>query len=150
MTEHKKYMKLCLKLAGVALRNGDAPVGAVIVFEDQIVGEGIEAGKSRNDITCHAEILAIRDAVIKGHAAILNKAILYTTHEPCLMCSYAIRHHKIPQIVYGLAVDHIGGHTSDFQVLSTTKVPKWGEAPKVVGGICQDECKEISNSFNPN
>lgn len=55
---------------------------------------------------------------------------MYTTHEPCIMCSYMIRHHRIPEIIFGTAVPYIGGLTSQFGVLATEAVPKWGKQTK--------------------
>jgi tRNA(adenine34) deaminase len=148
MNNHKINMKRCLILAKKALDNGNPPVGAILVFDDKIIGEGIEAGKSSGDITNHAEILAIKDAIKNGYAKDLHQAILYTTHEPCIMCSYLIRHHKISHIIFGTSVEHIGGFTSQFNILSTEEVPKWGKNPKVTEGICKEECEHITEQFN--
>jgi tRNA(adenine34) deaminase len=63
------------------------------------------------------------------------------------MCSYLIRHHKIPHIVFGTSVDYIGGYTSKFNVLSTIEVPKWGNTPKITKGICKSECEELTETF---
>lgn len=137
------YMQKCIGLAKIALENGESPVGSIIVSEGKIIGRGIEAGKATNDITKHAEILAVQDAIIQGFGTQLSNATLYTTHEPCIMCSYVIRHYKIPRIIFGLSVDFIGGATSDFKVLQTEDVPKWGAKPEVIGGVCEEECRGI-------
>ena len=77
----------------------------------------------------------------------MSQSKMYTTHEPCIMCSYVIRHHKIPHVIYGISVDFIGGFTSRFKVLCTEEVPKWGEKPKVTGGICETECQYLTEQF---
>jgi len=141
------YMEKCIELAKMALRNGDPPVGAILVLNGEIIGKGIEAGKSTGDITNHAEILAIRDAVQKGFIAQLSSAILYSTHEPCIMCSYVIRHHRIPKIIYGVDVDFVGGFTSHFSVLVTEDIPKWGKKPEVVTGVCENSCNSLNLQF---
>lgn len=141
-------MKKCLELGEIALKNSDPPVGAILVLNGEIIGKGIESGKTSEDITNHAEIVAIRDAIQKGFASQLSSAALYSTHEPCIMCSYVIRHHKIPKIVYGADVEFIGGFTSQFPVLVTEEIPKWGRKPEVVTGICESDCKELSSKFN--
>jgi tRNA(adenine34) deaminase len=143
----EKYMHHCLELAGIALQNGDPPVGAILVFEDTIIGKGIECGKSTGDITNHAEILAIRDALKNGYSTVLHQAKMFTTHEPCIMCSYLIRHHKIPHIIYGVSVDTLGGFTSKFDLLCTEDVPKWGKKPLITGGICEAKCKILNERF---
>jgi tRNA(adenine34) deaminase len=143
----ENYMLQCLELAEIALQNGNPPVGAILVFEDKIIGKGIESGKSSGDITNHAEILAIRDALKNGYSTVLNQAKMFTTHEPCVMCSYLIRHHKIPHIVYGVSVDTLGGFTSKFDLLCTEDVPKWGKKPLITGGICEKECNILNKRF---
>lgn len=141
------YMRQCLRLARTALESGNPPVGALIVLEGQVIGEGIESGKSTGDLTNHAEILAVRDAIGKGYADKLQLSSMYSTHEPCIMCSYLIRHHRIPEIVYGASVPFVGGLTSKFGILSTIDVPKWGHQPKVTGGICLEECNALNAAF---
>jgi tRNA(adenine34) deaminase len=148
MENHKKYMKQCLRLAEIALSNGNPPVGAILVFNDKVIGKGIEAGKTSGDLTNHAEILAIRDAINNGFLKSLDKSVMYTTHEPCIMCSYLIRHHKIPHIVFGTAVDYIGGCTSKFNLLCTEEVPKWKNKPKITEGICEAECEQLTKQFH--
>jgi tRNA(adenine34) deaminase len=145
--DYNKYMEQCLVLAKIALQNGNPPVGAIIVFEETVIGKGIESGKSTGDITNHAEILAIRDAINNGHLNNLQQAKMFTTHEPCIMCSYLIRHHKLPHIIYGTSVPFIGGATSQLKVLSTEDVPKWGKKPIITEGICAKECKELTEKF---
>lgn len=140
-------MNQCLDLAKKALAGGNPPVGSLIVFGGVIIGSGAESGKSTGDITNHAEIIAIRDAIKNGYADKLSVAAMYSTHEPCIMCSYMIRHHRIAEIIYGSAVPHIGGSTSQFNILATEDVPKWGTRPKVVGGICTDECNALTTQF---
>lgn len=145
---HEEYMQVCIQLGQEALAQGNPPVGSVLVHEGQIIGQGIESGKTTNDITNHAEVLAIRDAIAQGHKALLKNTSLYSTHEPCLMCSYVIRHHKIKQIIYGTEVAHIGGHTSHFNVLSTEEVPQWGPKPIIQVGVCKKECQRLSEEFS--
>ncbi len=140
-------MQKCLQMAEQALVNGDPPVGAVVVLNGTVIGEGIESGKSSRDITNHAEIEAIRDAIKHGFVNDLSQAFLYTTHEPCIMCSYLIRHHKIPHIIFGISVEDVGGFTSSFGVLTTEAVPKWGKHPKVTHGVCEEECRQLSRKF---
>lgn len=144
---HDQYILQCIELGKIALSNGNPPVGAILVHNNLIVGKGIESGKSTGDITNHAEILAVRDAIKNGNTGLLNLSTLYSTHEPCIMCSYLIRHHKIPEIIFGVAVDYVGGITSYFNILKTDKVPKWGQSPIVSGGICEQECIALNDEF---
>lgn len=145
--EQERFMRHCLALAEKALEAGNPPVGSVIVYQNKIIGEGIESGKTTNDITDHAEILAVRDAIKKGHKTLLKESTMYSTHEPCIMCSYVIRHHAIPEIVLGVPVENIGGYTSKFPVLKTDHVPNWKIIPQVVFGICETVCEDLNSRF---
>ncbi|WP_433830386.1 nucleoside deaminase [Flavobacterium anhuiense] len=140
-------MNQCLNLAKSALEDGNPPVGALIVLDGKVIGTGIESGKSTGDITNHAEILAVRDALKNGYSDKLHLSSMYTTHEPCIMCSYMIRHHKIAEIIYGTSVAYVGGNTSKYNVLATEDVPKWGNKPKIIGDVCVDECNELNAQF---
>jgi tRNA(adenine34) deaminase len=97
------FMERCKALAAIAADRGESPVGSVVVLGDDIIAEGIEAGKSRQDVTFHAEVEAVREAVRK-HGKDLSAATLYTTHEPCILCSYVIRPHRIGRVVIQTAV----------------------------------------------
>jgi tRNA(adenine34) deaminase len=145
--QHENYMQQCLQFAKVALAKGDPPVGALLVFNGEVIGKGIEAGRSTGDVTNHAEIVAVRNAIDNGYADHLQHATMYTTHEPCLMCSYIIRHHKVPQIVYGTTVPLVGGATSQFNILLTEDVPKWGKRPTIISGVYRAECDMLSEEF---
>ena len=127
------FMQCCRALANTAAAKGESPVGAVIVKDDKLISEAMEAGKSKNDITCHAEIEAIRLAVEKLNSNDLSDYVLYTTHEPCIMCSYAIRFHKIKKLVYQNTVKYLGGISSSMPLLTTNDVPPhWGKAPVIL------------------
>lgn len=133
MIDDNFYMNRCLELGVAAGEKGNPAVGSLIVKNGEIIAEAEEAGKSKNDITCHAEIEALRAAVKKLGTADLSGCILYTTHEPCVMCSYAIRFYKIEKVVYRVRVDYFGGISSSVPVLSSTEVPSnWSSPPEIV------------------
>ena len=147
MSEHQPYMKRCLELGQQSMDLGNSPVGAVLVKDGKIIGEGLELAKTHNDITYHAEVEAIRDALKNTGAKKLEGTVLYTTHEPCLLCSYAIRHYRIAAVYFGLSTGDIGGHSSDFKLLATDKVSSWQEAPLVQGGIMKKDCEALQQAF---
>ncbi|MBT2622279.1 nucleoside deaminase [Chryseobacterium sp. ISL-6] len=147
MSNYNKYILECIELAKQALEKGNPPVGSLLVFNDKIIGRGIESGKSTGDITQHAEILAVKDALEKGYRDTLNQSILISTHEPCIMCSYLIRHHKIAKIVFGVSVPSVGGQSSEFKILETEIIPKWGKKPTIESGILQHECELLNQQF---
>ena len=142
---YENYMRECIRLAGTAKRRGDTPVGSVIVQNGRIISEGIEGGKTQKDITFHAEIEAIRNVVKALGKTDLSDCIMVTTHEPCIMCSYVIRHHKIKRVIVGLTVPDVGGYSSAYPVLKDTSIKKWIPAPEVITGILEKECRELKN-----
>lgn len=147
MDNYNQYMLECITLAKQALEKGNPPVGSILVFEDKIIGRGIESGKSSGDITQHAEILAVKDALANGFRDVLDKSVMFSTHEPCIMCSYLIRHHKIAKLVFGVSVPFVGGQSSEFKILETENIPKWGNKPEIESEILQHDCEILNEKF---
>ncbi|MGH9689620.1 MAG: nucleoside deaminase [Candidatus Acidiferrales bacterium] len=98
---HEAYMKRAIELAKIARSKGETPVGSLAVRDGEIVAEGIEAVKTRIDISAHAEMIAIRRACRALGTLDLSGCVIHTTPEPCFMCSYAIRQTRISEIVIG-------------------------------------------------
>ena len=140
------FMNRCIALGKLALERGEAPVGSILVKEGKVIAEGIEAGKEQQDITCHAEMEVIRAARREG-VHDFSQAILYTTHEPCIMCSYVIRHHRISKVVVGTQVPFIGGTKSPFPILLSEKIPHWGPPPMLITGVLESECEALNHLF---
>lgn len=140
---HERFMSRCIELAHIAKSRGESPVGSIIVRNGEIIGEGIEGGREHLDITFHAEIEAIRQASKLLQSQDLSECILYTTHEPCIMCSYMIRHTKINTIVSAIATGEYGGSSSHYPLLLDTGIHKWGNPPKLISGILEDECRKL-------
>jgi tRNA(adenine34) deaminase len=138
---HETYMRLCLKLAGIAGQRGEVPVGSVIVRGGAVIAEGIEAVRAQHDITHHAEMAAIRRTCEILQTLDLSGCALYTNAEPCFMCSYAIRSCRIDTVVFGAPVNTVGGFSSCFPVLSTNAIRNWGPPPKIIRGILREECE---------
>ncbi len=136
--ERASWMRRCIELARVAKERGESAVGAVIVRNGEVVAEGIESSKGKQDVTRHAEVEALTAARKVLGTADLSDCILATTHEPCIMCSYVIRHHRIPLVVFGVATGEIGGYSSELAVLKGRTVQRWGEPPQVIGGVLED------------
>ena len=141
---HEDYMRRCISLAMIAKARGDSGVGSIIVRHEEIISEGIEGGKTYNDITFHAEIEAIRAATRLLQTSDLSDCILYTTHEPCIMCSYVIRHHKLNTIVVGVATGQIGGYSSNLPVLLDTTIRSWSKPPLIIDKILESECRDLN------
>lgn len=128
-----EYMHRCEEFGRRAGEKGNPPVGALLVQDHRIISEAEEDGRSKNDITCHAEIETIRAAVNYLQTNDLSNCILYTSHEPCIMCSYAIRFHRIKKVVFLNKVDYLGGYSSSMALLTSIDVPpSWSNPPEVV------------------
>ena len=143
--DYENYMRDCIKLAKIAKDRGDSPVGSILVRDGKIISEGIEGVKTYKDITFHAEIEAIRNATKTLGKSDLSDCILITTHEPCIMCSYVIRHHKIKLIIVGLTTGETGGYSSAFPLLLDRTITKWPEPPRIIDGILEQECRDLKN-----
>jgi tRNA(adenine34) deaminase len=96
-----EYMQRALELAQRAQQEGEVPIGALVVFRDQILGEGWNRPIAAKDPTAHAEIQAIRASATKLANYRLTGATLYVTLEPCDMCIGAMFHARIARVVYG-------------------------------------------------
>lgn len=143
LKQHESYMSICIDLAKIAKQRGDSPVGSIIVQNSVIIGKGIEGGNTHKDVTFHAEIEAIRQATKQIEKQDLSDCILYTTHEPCIMCSYVIRHAKIPLVVTGLSTGEIGGFSSKLPLLLDTTISRWTAPPTLINGILEKECADL-------
>lgn len=132
--DHERYMRRCFELAAIAREQGDTPVGSVVVLDGAIIGEGAETLPTGSSITGHAETLACQTALDATGRKDLAGAVLYTTAEPCFMCSYVIRQLRIDLVVYGIETPVIGGVTSIHPILTDPALDKWRPAPAVIGG----------------
>ena len=140
---HEELMKRCIQLARQAKEQGNTAVGSVVVFGGKIVGEGIEQLPGGNLLTGHAELLACQQAIETLKVRSLEKAILYSTAEPCFMCSYVIRECRIAKVVYGTETPMIGGITSSFPILTALGLNSWKRAPQVIGGVLAEEIRRV-------
>src|SRR3954454_2618534 len=100
--DHEHFMRRCLELATVARSGGNTPVGSVVVLDGEIFGEASEALPAGTSVTGHAEVLACQAALDRTGRRELAGAALYTTAEPCFMCSYVIRQLRVALVVYGV------------------------------------------------
>lgn len=141
--QHEHIMLRCIELATVARSYGNTPVGSIVVIDGVIVSEGIETLPIGSNITGHAELIACQNAMNHTGQHDLRGAILYSTSEPCFMCSYVIREARISELVYGIDTPNIGGVTSGHPILIDTKILGWNPPPKIVKGILWKECQEM-------
>ena len=99
--EHDRFMARCIELARQSIAEGNRPIGAVVVRDGQVVGEGRNQSNTVLDPTAHAEVAAIRDAVQRLGSADLSGCTLYSALEPCPMCLGTILEAKLGRLVLG-------------------------------------------------
>jgi tRNA(adenine34) deaminase len=129
MNEHDKFMQRCYELAKLAASEGESAVGSVLVKDGIIIGEGSEKSKQLKDITRHAEVVAIMDAL--KNTGNLAGTILYTNVEPCILCSYVIRHHKIGAVIFEKYSGELGGTNKPFNLLTSVDFKSWDTPPVI-------------------
>lgn len=142
--DHAPFMERALLLAQRAQAEGEVPVGAVVVRDGEIVGEGWNQPIGRRDPTAHAEILALRAAASRVGNYRLPDAALYVTLEPCVMCAGAVVHARLVRVVYGAADPKGGAAGSVFDLLRT---PKLNHATQVQGGVLAERCGALLQDF---
>ncbi|MBE9542077.1 MAG: nucleoside deaminase, partial [Proteobacteria bacterium] len=97
----EEYMRMALDEAKQALKEGEIPIGAVLVFEGEVLARAHNMPISSNDPTAHAEIIVLREAALKKKNYRLPKTALYVTVEPCLMCTGALVHARVEKLIFG-------------------------------------------------
>jgi len=143
-SEDEKWMARALELAAEAARQGEVPVGAVVVMDGREVGAGFNAPISTCDPVAHAEIRALRDAAARVGNYRLPGAILYVTLEPCTMCAGAIVHSRISRLVFGAREPKAGAVES---VRRTLQEPYLNWSVETTGGVLQEDCGRILSEF---
>ena len=139
-----KFMVHAIGLAKKAANLGEVPVGAVVVANGQIIGEGWNLRETNHCALEHAEIMAIKEASVKTNAWRLIGAKLYVTLEPCLMCAGAIYQARIPHVVYG-ATDPKGGACGSLYKIHEDA--RLNHRFLVQKGLLSEECSEILKIF---
>lgn len=138
MLGHEYFMRMALKEAETAFKKGEIPVGAVIVSQGVVIARGHNQTETLDDVTAHAEMIAITSASDTIGSKYLRNCTLYVTLEPCVMCAGALFWAHIGAIVYG-ASDSRRGFSLKGQLLH----PK----TKVVSGILQSESEALLKDF---
>ena len=144
MTDHEHYMQIAIDLAKQAANNGEVPVGAIVVKDNEIIGRGSNAPISLKDPSAHAEMLAIRDAAKTLGNYRLVGCMLYVTLEPCAMCAGAIQHARLSTLVYGARDPKTGVCGSVLDLMAETRLNHHTE---VISGILSEECGQLLSSF---
>lgn len=140
------FMERAIELARISAAEGEVPVGAVVVKDNEIVGEGRNRRELGKNALYHAEIEAIDNACKKLGGWRLWQCDLYVTLEPCPMCAGAIINSRIKCVYFGAYDTKAGsfGSVADFNQIS------YNHKPEIVSGIMEDECSALLKSFFKN
>jgi tRNA(adenine34) deaminase len=140
----ERFMRRALDLARSAEEKGEVPVGAVVVRDGEILGEGWNQPIATHDPSAHAEMVAVRAAAEFAQNYRLPGTTLYVTLEPCAMCAGAIVHARIARVVYGAADPKAGAGGSVFNLLADDRL---NHRALVVGGVLAEECGGLLKKF---
>lgn len=145
--EDEKWMQLAYEQAALAAEIGEIPVGAVIVSQGKLIGQGYNHPITLNDPTAHAEIIAIRQACQNiNNYRLPDDATLYVTLEPCTMCVGALIHSRIKRVVFSATEPKAGSLISARQLLDNDGY--YNHRFEFMGGCLQEQCsKQLSNFF---
>lgn len=136
-------MNAALAEARAAAAEGETPIGAVLLRNGEIVAAAHNRREAKNDVTSHAEMEVLRMAGRQKGDWRLSECTLYVTLEPCPMCAGAILAARVGRVVYGAKDATMGAMGS---VLNLPRFPL-GAHPIVEGGVLEDECRELLQSF---
>jgi tRNA(adenine34) deaminase len=138
------FMQRAIELAQQAEVENEVPVGAVVVKDGNIVGEGFNQPITHSDPSAHAEIVAMRNAGKKLNNYRLVDSTLYVTLEPCAMCAMAMVHARVKRVVFGAQDLKTGACGSVFSLINS---PHHNHQIKVEGGLLAEPCSHLLSNF---
>lgn len=144
INDDEHWMRYAMTLALKAQDEGEVPVGAVLILDNQVIGEGWNRSIGHHDPTAHAEIMALRQGgdTIRNYR--LLDATLYVTLEPCVMCAGAMIHSRIRRVVYGAADAKTGAAGSLLDIL---RHPGMNHQIDITAGVLAEACSEQLSRF---
>jgi tRNA(adenine34) deaminase len=132
------FMAKAIELAMQAYEEEEIPIGALVVYENRIIGKGYNQTEKLQDVTAHAEMLAITAASNSVNGKYLSNCTMYITIEPCLMCAGAIQWSRLGKIVWGASEPKFGFSRLDAQLLGKTAL---------VSGVMAEQCSDLMKRF---
>lgn len=139
-----RFMERAFELALRARDSDEIPVGAVVVQNDKIIGEGFNCSVGKHDPSSHAEIVALRDAGKNIENYRLTQCSLYVTLEPCIMCAGAILHGRIERLIFAAHDPKFGAAGSQLNLIQSKFL---NHQCTIVCGIMQRQCQELLQQF---
>ncbi|MBI3787324.1 MAG: nucleoside deaminase [Ignavibacteriales bacterium] len=144
MTSHEQWMKQALREAEKAFEQGEVPVGAVVVYEEKIIGRGFNQMERLQDPTAHAEMIALTAAANHLQSRRLEGCTLYVTLEPCPMCAGAIVMARIPTLVFAAYDPKAGACGTLFNIVEDKRL---NHTTHVIAGVCDKESEALLRGF---
>lgn len=144
MASDLDFMRLALLEAEIAFKEEEVPVGAVLVINNEVIARDHNRRESTFDPSAHAEMLVLRAAAKNIKNWRLDKATLYVTKEPCIMCAGAMINARLNRLVYGCEDVNAGAVDNIYKILYDRRL---NHQVSVVSGIMQDECASILKRF---
>ncbi|OYW74246.1 MAG: tRNA-specific adenosine deaminase [Aerococcus viridans] len=139
-----KFMQAAIDEANKAAAIGEVPIGAVVVYEGEIIGRGHNLRETSQNATTHAEMIAIQEANKNRDSWRLMDADLYVTLEPCPMCSGAMIQSRVRHVYFG-AYDQKGGTAGT--LMNLLQDSRFNHQVGVTGGLMHDECQKLLQDF---
>ena len=143
--EDVKWMHEALNLAKQGAEHGEVPVGAILVHNQQIIGQGFNEPIGRHDATAHAEIIALRDACRRlNNYRLPLQTTLYVTLEPCTMCVGALIHARVDRLIYAASEPRAGMVGSQMNLAAE---PFYNHRIQVYKGLCREHSSQMLKAF---
>jgi tRNA(adenine34) deaminase len=143
-TLDEQYMRIAIDQAKIAEENGDVPIGAVIVHNNQIIAKAYNQREQLQDPTAHAEIIALTQAAAALENWHLNGCTMYVTLEPCCMCAGALVLARIDRLVYGCDDPKTGAVKSLYNIVQDSRL---NHRVELTSGVLADECSKLLTEF---
>ena len=142
--EDERFMRLAIEQAQIAEEHGDVPIGAIIVYENQIIGRAYNQREQLNDPTAHAEIIALTQAAAFLESWRLHGCTIYVTLEPCPMCAGALVLARLDRLVYGCDDPKTGAVKSLYTITTDERL---NHRLEVISDVLEEPCRQQLQQF---